>query len=212
MRRTKKVSNDWLQSAFSSSYLFDIRLNDVRELSKKKKELVEFKGFRLPKFSKVHFFYMADSEESVENGSSIKLDKRLLENERWHSYLGDKIEFVSENVAHHWKRKEEFKFGLEKVNTQNLQNPNLQFKPSIQPVKNFTLFFKTEFSDCQKKRLFIYILIVVLLGTVASAIIAFIDSLIPKALEYCWGIWLLVNFGLIFLLCCFLWSSVKQTR
>lgn len=210
--KKKKVSNDWLQSAFSSSYLFDIRLNDVRELSKKKKELVEFKGFRLPKFSKVHFFYMADSEESVENGSSIKLDKRLLENERWHSYLGDKIEFVSENVAHHWKRKEEFKFGLEKVNTQNLQNPNLQFKPSIQPVKNFTLFFKTEFSDCQKKRLFIYILIVVLLGTVASAIIAFIDSLIPKALEYCWGIWLLVNLGLIFLLCCFLWSSVKQTR
>lgn len=127
----------------------------------------------------------------------------MLENERWHSYLGDKIEFVSENVAHHWKRKEEFKFGLEKVNTQNLQNPNLQFKPSIQPVKNFTLFFKTEFSDCQKKRLFIYILIVVLLGTVASAIIAFIDSLIPKALEYCWGIWLLVNLGLIFLLCCF---------
>lgn len=57
---------------------------------------------------------MADSEESVENGSSIKLDKRLLENERWHSYLGDKIEFVSENVAHHWKRKEEFKLGLEK--------------------------------------------------------------------------------------------------
>lgn len=80
----------------------------------------------------------------------------MLENERWHSYLGDKIEFVSENVAHHWKRKEEFKFGLEKVNTQNLQNPNLQFKPSIQPVKNFTLFFKTEFSDCQKKT-FVYI-------------------------------------------------------
>lgn len=210
--KKKKVSNDWLQSAFSSSYLFDIRLNDVRELSKKKKELVEFKGFKLPKFSKVHFFYMADSEESVENGSSIKLDKRLLENERWHSYLGDKIEFVSENVAHHWKRKEEFKLGLEKVNTQNLQNTNLQFKPSIQPVKNFTLFFKTEFSDCQKMRLLIYILIVVLLGTIASAIIAFMDSLIPKDFEYCWGIWLVVTLGLIFLLNILLLGSVKKTK
>lgn len=98
------------------------------------------------------------------------------------------------------------------MNTQNLKNPNLQFKPSIQSVKNFTLFFKTEFSDCQKMRLFIYILIVVLLGTVASAIVAFVDSLIPKDFEYCWGIWLFVNLGLIFLLCCFLWSSVKQTR
>ena len=210
--KKKKVSNDWLQSAFSSSYLFDIRLNDVRELSKKKKELVEFKGFRLPEFSKVHFFYMADSEETVENGSSIKLDKRLLENERWHSYLGDKIEFVSENVAHHWKRKEEYEFGLESVNTQIPQNPNFQFKPSIQPVKNFTLFFKTEFSDCQKKRLLIYILIVVLLGTVASAIIAFMDSLIPKDFEYCWGIWLVVTLGLIFLLNIFLLGSVKKTK
>lgn len=210
--KKKKVSNDWLQSAFSSSYLFDIRLNDVRELSKKKKELVEFKGFKLPKFSKVHFFYMADSEESVENGSSLKLDKRLLENERWHSYLGDKLEFVSENVAHHWKRKEELKFGLEEVNTQNPQNPNLQFKPSIQPVKNFTLFFKTEFSDCQKMRLFIYILIVVLLGTVASAIVAFVDSLIPKDFEYCWGIWLVVTLGLVLLLNIFLLGSVKKTK
>ena len=98
------------------------------------------------------------------------------------------------------------------MNTQNLQNPNLQFKPSIQPVKNFTLFFKTEFSDCQKMRLLIYILIVVLLGTIASAIIAFMDSLIPKDFEYCWGIWLVVTLGLIFLLNIFLLGSVKKTK
>lgn len=98
------------------------------------------------------------------------------------------------------------------MNTQNLQNTNLQFKPSIQPVKNFTLFFKTEFSDCQKMRLLIYILIVVLLGTIASAIIAFMDSLIPKDFEYCWGIWLVVTLGLIFLLNIFLLGSVKKTK
>lgn len=155
---------------------------------------------------------MADSEKTVENGSSIKLDKRLLENERWHSYLGDKIEFVSENVAHHWKKKEERRLVLTSVDFQNQQMPTVGIKPSSTSIINFTLFFKTEFSDCQRKRLFIYLLIVVLLGTVASAIIAFIDSLIPKALGYCWGIWLLVSLGLILLLCCFLWSSVKQTR
>lgn len=38
--KKKKVSNDWLQSAFSSTYMFDFRLNDVRELSKKKKSLL----------------------------------------------------------------------------------------------------------------------------------------------------------------------------
>lgn len=207
--KKKKVSNDWLQSAFSSSYLFDIRLNDVRELSKKKKELVEFRGFRLPKFSKVHFFYMADSEESVENGSSIKLDKRLLENERWHSYLGNKIEFVSENVAHHWKRKKEIKLELESAGVENPQKANISFKPVPRPVLNFTLFFRTEFSDCQRKRLFIYLLIVVLLGTVASAIVAFGDSLIPCTFAYSWIVWLGVTLGLIVMLWYFLWHSVK---
>ena len=154
--KKKKVSNDWLQSAFSSTYMFDIRLNDVRELSKKKKELVEFNGFKLPSFSKVHFFYMADSEESVENGSSIKLDKRLLENERWHSYLGDNIEFVSENIAHHWKCKTEIKLGISKVDTANPENPNVTLSPDYRSITNFTLFFKTEFSDCQIKRLILY--------------------------------------------------------
>lgn len=91
----KDVSNDWLQSAFSSTLLFDIRLNDVRELSKKRKEFIEYQGFQMPEFSKIHFFYMADSEEVVENGSSMKLDKRLLENDRWHAYLEENFEFVS---------------------------------------------------------------------------------------------------------------------
>lgn len=88
--------------------------------------------------------------------------------------------------------------------------PTVGIKPSSSSIINFTLFFRTEFSDCQKMRLFIYLLIVVLLGTVASAIIAFMDSLIPKDFEYSWGIWLVVTLGLVFLLCCFLWRSVKK--
>lgn len=143
--KKRYVSNDWLQSAFSSTYMFDIRLNDVRELSKKKKELIEFNGFNLPSFSKVHFFYMADSEEIVENGSSMSMDKRLLENERWHSYLGNKIEFVSENIAHHWKCKREIKLGLEKVDANEPQKANLQIRQTYQNISNFTIFFKTEF-------------------------------------------------------------------
>lgn len=208
--KKKKVSNDWLQSAFSSTYLFDIRLNDVRELSKKKKELVEFKGFKLPEFSKVHFFYMADSEECVENGSSIKLDKRLLESERWHTYLGDKIEFVSENIAHHWKQKKEVRLGVEKVNTEDPKETKLQIKPTNSQIMNFTLFFKTEFSDCQRMRLFLYLLIVVLLGTIASAIISFVDSFIPSIFAYSWIVWLGLTLGLITILWCLLKRSVKK--
>lgn len=202
--KKKKVSNDWLQSAFSSTYMFDIRLNDVRELSKKKKELVEFKGFRLPKFRKIHFFYMADSEENVENGSSIKLDKRLLENERWHSYLGDNLEFVSENIAHHWKAKENISLRLKKIDASNLQKSELKFEPNNQTLLNFTLFFKTEFSDCQFKRQLLYVFIAVVLGMLASAIISLIDNFIQKNFSHIWMVWstliviiaLLIIFGL----------------
>lgn len=207
--KKKKVSNDWLQSAFSSTYMFDIRLNDVRELSKKKKELVEFNGFKLPSFSKVHFFYMADSEESVENGSSIKLDKRLLENERWHSYLGDNIEFVSENIAHHWKCKTEIKLGIPKVDTTNPENPKVNLSPSYRSITNFTLFFNTEFSDCQIKRLILYVLIVMLLGFIASAFVTLIDSWLSCLCAYKQLAWVTLIIILCFILYFCLRSSTK---
>lgn len=187
--KKKKISNDWLQSAFSSTYMFDLRLNDVRELSKKKKELVEFKGFRLPVFRKIHFFYIADSEETVENGSSMKLDKRLLENEIWHSYLGDNLEFVSENIAHHWKSKMTKSLGIKKIEASNTENTTVGFNLDEKFVDNFTLFFKTEFSDFQFRRLFIYVLIAIALGTLASSIVSLIECFMPCEFAYRWAIW-----------------------
>lgn len=187
--KKKDVSNDWLQSAFSSTYLFDIRLNDVRELSKKRKELVEHQGFHLPNFSKVHFFYMADSEEIVENGSSMKLDKRLLENERWHSYLGENIAFVSDNVAHHWKKKEEFKVKLKNVAVENSENAQLTAISYKKSVNNFTIFFKTEFSDIRRKRVIGYLSLIVLLGIISSSVVTLIASFIPNKFYLEWVVW-----------------------
>lgn len=172
--KKKEISNDWLQSAFSSTYMFDIRLNDVRELSKKRMELVEHQGFRLPIFNKVHFFYMADSEEVVENGSTIKLDRRLLENDRWHSYLGDNLEFVSENIAHHWKKKKELKISLKKVVVENEKEAKLSAEQKEIPVNTFTIFFKTEFSDLRLARVFWYLIGIVILGIISSATVSLI--------------------------------------
>lgn len=183
--KKKEVSNDWLQSAFSSTYMFDVRLNDVRELSKKRKEFVEHQGFQLPEFNKVHFFYMADSEEIVENGSSIKLDKRLLENDRWHSYLGANLEFVSENIAHHWKKKENFEFPLKN------DGSKLESVTTKKTIKDFTIFFKTEFSDIRGKRVYGYLCLVVLLGWISSSLVTLISSFIPNCICYervAWGV------------------------
>lgn len=190
--KKKDVSNDWLQSAFSSTYLFDVRLNDVRELSKKRKELVEHQGFKLPEFSKIHFFYMADSEEIVENGSSMKLDKRLLENERWHSYLGDNLEFTTENVAHHWKKKEDMKIALKNVANESNEITKIQAEPTKIIVKDFTIFFKTEFSDYRPVRFACYLFIIIILGIMSSSVVNLISSFFPNHFNYEWCVWLVI--------------------
>ena len=171
----KKVSNDWLQSAFSSTYMFDIRINDVREMSKKKKEYIEYNGFKLPVFNKIHFFYMSDSEETVENGSKLNCDSRLLENDRWHNYLGKGIEFVSTNVAHHWKK--EVKKSLSIANDPKVERNSgaIPFVLEYPVIDNFSLFFKTEFSDQNWKRIIIYIFIIVLLGAIGSTIVSLLS-------------------------------------
>ena len=168
----RKISNDWLQSAFSSTYMFDIRINDVRELSNKKRVIVTGENqFMMPAFSKVHFYYMADSEETIENGSSMKIDSRLLENDRWHTYLGEGLEFASDNIAHHWKKKSLQKMTLKEIDCSNPQKPNLRFEPQKQSFEDFTLFFKTEFSDINRKRISLYLIIVALLGAISSSFI-----------------------------------------
>lgn len=169
----RKVSNDWLQSAFSSTYMFDIRINDVRELSDKKREIVINENhFVMPTFNKVHFYYMADSEETVENGSSMMTDSRLLENERWHSYLGEGMVFASENIAHHWKKKIPTKISLKHIETQDPTKASLSLEPNRQTFDDFTLFFKTEFSDINKKRISFYIFIVFLIGAISSSVVS----------------------------------------
>lgn len=190
--KKKEVSNDWLQSAFSSTYMFDIRLNDVRELSKKRKEFVEHQGFHLPTFNKVHFFYMADSEENVVNGSTIGLDKRLLENDRWHSYLGDNLEFVSENIAHHWKKKKEVKLSLKEV-VGDKQKTSFSAEQKVIPVDTFTIFFKTEFSDFRLYRVIWYLLGIVVLGVISSSLVSLISSLISNNVHCDWLVWLCIT-------------------
>lgn len=199
--KKKDVSNDWLQSAFSSTYMFDVRLNDVRELSKKRKELVEHQGYQLPEFRKVHFFYMTDSEEIVENGSLIKLDRRLLENDRWHTYLGDNFEFTTENVAHHWKKKEDFRVSLKEVTKEGAQDAILTTVTTRKTVKNFTIFFKTEFADIRKTRVLVYLILIILLGIISSSAVSFISSFLPDQYDY--GVWLgiiVILFLIVYLL------------
>lgn len=191
----RQVSNDWFQSAFSSCYMFDIRLNDVRELDKKVKEKLFHDGYQMAKLEKVHFFYMADADESVENGSAMMLDSRLLETQRWHSYFGSNTELKKENLAHHWK-----KYHVQKIKDGN----NVNEKGDIVPFDDFCLFFKVVYTHYKLDRVLWYCFIVLLLGFIASAIVSFLQSLCEFAqIEWIWAFWLtiIIVVSSIFVLC-----------
>ena len=150
---TRKLSNDLIQSAFSSTRLFDIRLNDKREIDKKLIEGIMFDKYQIVKIEKMHFFYMVDAEETLENGSNIPLGTRMLERERWNPYLGDS-EMNDEYLAYHWK-----------LNYRKKDD-------AIEPYSTFSVFFKTNYTSYDIRRIFKYSTIVILLSFLGSLIVS----------------------------------------
>lgn len=193
----RNVSNDWFQSAFSSSYMFDFRLNDVRELDKKVSEKLAHEHYTMAKLNKVHFFYMADADEVVENGSSMKLDSRLLETQRWHSYFGSNVQLNRENLAHHWKKCV--------LKTVRKDEGGKQVEEDVRtPFDDFSLYFKVVYSHYKYSRVLIYSSIVFVLGFLASSAVSLLQSLWNIAVDaYDWAFWLavIIIVTLIFVLC-----------
>ena len=193
----RNVSNDWFQSAFSSSYMFDFRLNDVRELDKKVSEKLKHDHYEMAKLNKVHFFYMADADEVVENGSSMKLDSRLLETQRWHLYFGNNVQLNRENLAHHWKKCI--------LKTVRKDDEGKQVDEYVRtPFDDFSLYFKVVYSHYKYRRVLIYSTIVFILGFLASSAVSFLQSLWNLTSDkYAWAFWLviLISVTLIFALC-----------
>ena len=172
---TRKLSNDLIQSAFSSTRLFDIRLNDKREIDKKLIEDIVYDDYKMVKIEKMHFFYMVDAEETLENGSNIPLGTRMLERERWNPYLEDS-EMNEEYLAYHWK-----------LNCQKKEDV-------IEPYATFSVFFKTNYTSYDIRRIFRYSIIVILLSFLGSLIVSAFFSSGENRL-YSFGIIALFVFG-----------------
>ena len=177
--------------------MFDFRLNDVRELDKKVSEKLKHDHYEMAKLNKVHFFYMADADEVVENGSSMKLDSRLLETQRWHSYFGNNVQLNRENLAHHWKKCI--------LKTVRKDDEGKQVDEYVRtPFEDFSLYFKVVYSHYKYRRVLIYSTIVFILGFLASSAVSFLQSLWNLTTDkYAWAFWLviLITVTLIFALC-----------
>lgn len=175
---TAHLSNDLLQAAFSKTDLYDLRINEKREIPAKVNEKAETNGFTLCNFKKLHLFYIVDAHETVNNGSTVKIDTRILEDNQWKDYE-PKSDIKGINyIAYHWKRK--------------ANSP-------VEPFNNFSLFFDTIYPKLSFFRLLAYLCVVVLFGWLGSMLTFKLNELFPFTLKG-WIRLLIVVAIMIFLL------------
>ena len=141
----RHISNDLIQAAFSNLDLYDMRINELRNLDKKIREKFRVNHYILSRFSKFHSFFIANTKVSVETSSDVKSDSRIIEPSVWNSYeplkINDKL-----FIAHHWK-----------------------MKPADDSVlKSMNLFFTAKYPRIQTATLAAYFSIIVILGAVGS--------------------------------------------
>ncbi len=144
----ENISNDFLQSAFSKTEMIDFRINEVREISPKVyEEITKDKTF-LP-FSKIHFFFVGSSEDEQIVGNTNFKDCRLLDYERWQSYIGKDFDIKRKLIAYHWCWK-----GNEKQQTRDKYN----------------IFIKTVYKSIKWKTILKYCSVVFLLSLIATVV------------------------------------------
>lgn len=156
-RISESISNDLLQAAFSRTDLFDIRINEIREIDGKVLERMKTDGFSIMAFNKVHVFYITDTRESVINGSSLKVDSRLLEKGHWEKYEPSNSLHNVHYVAHHWKRRRK--------------------EDDKGDIRSFSVFFSTQYPHLSKWRLLAYTSFVILLGWMGSMLTLDLNSI-----------------------------------
>lgn len=161
-RITESISNDLIQAAFSRTDLFNLRINELREIDGKVLERMKTDRFSIMSFKKVHVFYITDTRESVVNGSSLKVDTRLLEKDHWKKYEPANSLHDTHYVAHHWKRRRK---------DDNNEN-----------IRCFSIFFSTQYPRLSGWRFLAYFSVVILLGWTGSMLSFDTKSVLDESL------------------------------
>lgn len=141
-RISESLSNDLIQAAFSRTDLFDLRINELREIDGKVLERMKTDDYSKMSFHKVHVFYITDTRETVLNSSSLKEDSRLLEKGLWLKYEPANSLYDTHYVAHHWKKNSD----------------------KDKDVDSFSVFFSTQYPKISIGRLAVYIFVIIFLG------------------------------------------------
>ena len=193
--KSEHISNDFLQAAFSRIDMYDLRINEIRNISTDVMDKIKGDNFVPFKFDKVHLFYMADTKENVENGSSLKQDSRLLEKDLWATYLPENC-YKRNYIAHHWKKR------VKKEEMWITDGTKIETKQLFIPFDDYRIFFTTVYPNVQLVRLFVYLCIVVLLGWCGSMLSFKMSNFLPYPIPECFK--LLIVIGMILVVIVFM--------
>lgn len=162
----ESVSNDFLQSAFSKSEIFDLHVNEIRSIYKKDYESLSSNKVFF-KFDKVHFFFVGSSEDEKVLGNDAYNNCSLIDFSRWKNYVPDQ-NMLRPCIAYHWCCK-----------VPKIDNPRL--------ISKYSCFLQTVYSSYSWARILKYIGVVLVLGLISSfiydilkLIISLISALIVK--------------------------------
>lgn len=142
-----ELLNKSFESAFSGTRVIDFKINEKRNIEEKIKADVLINGHTWAKLKKVHLLVMEPSSYDLTSFSEGNMTCRELEAQIWDDYLETKIDFSKSHVlVYHWKSKGKNK-------------------------SDFSCLIKIKYSNTRKIKILSYMLMVVGLGILGSAIV-----------------------------------------
>lgn len=159
---TKPANSIW-QSNFSKTELFDIRVNEVRDINNSLLEEISEANFGLCKFDKVHLFYICSSKDEYIFSHIPFESARLLENKKWENYINlvgiEKVPIL----AYHFKEKSKVK---EVQIDQNIIKYLFKIKATEKKeflINDFNTLIQTKYDKNNKITIIIYLIILLII-------------------------------------------------
>ena len=186
------LANNPLQAAFVKLDMYNIQINEQREIPSDSIGILKSDNFIFPKFSKIHFLYVANPMVDVDNGSFKECDSRLVDPNNWMAYIPDRCKAKS-YLAYHWRMPRE----------------------DEKCVKKASLFFKAKYPKMHLSFILAYCIAVILLGCGGSIL----ASLLCESNTVAWvspgKTWVLILGGYFILWCLYtnrreIWSFIKN--
>ncbi len=146
----ESVSNDFFQSAFSKAEIVNLNINTISEMEEDDYKNIASK-YSFVNFNKIHFFFVASSKEETIYGSTNYSDSRLLDSKKWELYIDNNNPQQRKCIAYHWKK--------------------------TGPLWNCNILLRTIYSSANGLNIAKYLVVVLLLGIMASCLASFISPL-----------------------------------